>query len=77
MKILLLENIHPKTVEILRAEGFELELLKTALSEEELSTKLKGFQVLGIRSKTQVSERVLASNPHLLTIGAFCIGTNQ
>ncbi len=77
MKILLLENIHPKTVEILKNEGFELELLKTALSEEELCQKLKGFQVLGIRSKTQITEKVLTSCPDLLTIGAFCIGTNQ
>jgi D-3-phosphoglycerate dehydrogenase / 2-oxoglutarate reductase len=77
MKILLLENIHPKTVDVLKSEGFQVDLLKTALSEDELCQKLKGYQVLGIRSKTQITEKVLAMSPDLLTIGAFCIGTNQ
>jgi D-3-phosphoglycerate dehydrogenase len=77
MKILLLENIHPKTVDVLQSEGFEVETMKTALSEDELVQKLKGFQVLGIRSKTQITEKVFANSPELLAVGAFCIGTNQ
>ncbi len=77
LKALLLENIHPSAHEILAAEGFELEILKTALGEQALAEKLKDVDLLGIRSKTQVREAVLAKAPRLLTVGCFCIGTNQ
>jgi D-3-phosphoglycerate dehydrogenase len=76
-RVLLLENIHQSAGEMLTAEGFQVEQLKTALSESELQKRLEGVHVLGIRSKTQVSEAVLASAPQLLTLGCFCIGTNQ
>lgn len=76
-KILLLENIHPCAKDQLEADGFEVHQEKSALSEEQLLKILPGYQVLGIRSKTQVSAKVLEKNPQLLLIGAFCIGTDQ
>src|ERR1700677_4796278 len=48
-----------------------------ALGEDELIEAAQGFSLLGIRSQTQVTERVLAACPDLLAVGAFCIGTNQ
>ncbi len=75
--ILLLENIHPVAKEKLEAQGFKVDLLKSALGEQELIEKLKSYDVLGIRSKTQVSEQVIKQSSHLFAIGAFCIGTNQ
>src|SRR5690606_6285033 len=77
IKIVLLENIHPSAVELFRAEGFQVEHLKGALSEDELIEKVSDAHVLGIRSKTQVTSRVLESARRLLTLGCFCIGTNQ
>lgn len=77
IKILLLENIHPLAVDIFKSEGFQVERLSKALGAEELSLKLKDVHVLGIRSKTQVTKEVLAHANRLLTIGCFCIGTNQ
>ncbi|MFO0663547.1 MAG: phosphoglycerate dehydrogenase [Polyangiaceae bacterium] len=77
LRILLLENVHPSAAEILRAQGHAVEELKTALKESELAARLKEVDVLGIRSKTQVRGAVLEAAPHLLAIGAFCIGTNQ
>src|SRR5690625_5072560 len=47
------------------------------MDEDERIEALDGVQVLGIRSKTNVTKRVLEAAPSLLTIGAFCIGTNQ
>ena len=76
-KVLLLENIHPLARELFNSEGFEVEMMAGALSEDELARKLEGVHVLGIRSKTQVSAAVLEKATQLLTIGAFCIGTNQ
>ncbi|MBX2945519.1 MAG: phosphoglycerate dehydrogenase [Cyclobacteriaceae bacterium] len=75
--VLLLENVHPVAVELMRAEGFTVETYPAALSEEELCKKIKNVSVLGIRSKTQVTEKVLEQANRLMTIGAFCIGTNQ
>lgn len=75
--VLLLENVHPVAVELMRAEGFTVETYPAALSEEELCKKIKNVSVLGIRSKTQVTEKVLEHANRLMTIGAFCIGTNQ
>ncbi|GIL16914.1 MAG: D-3-phosphoglycerate dehydrogenase [Oligoflexia bacterium] len=77
MKILLLENIHPIAKEKLIEEGFEVELKSYAPDEAELCTLVKQYDVLGIRSKTEVTAKVLDSGSHLLAIGTFCIGTNQ
>jgi D-3-phosphoglycerate dehydrogenase len=77
IKVLLLENIHPNATARFQGEGFQVENLKGALSEKELIEKIAGVHVLGIRSKTQVPDSVIAAGKHLLSIGCFCIGTNQ
>lgn len=77
MKALLLEGIHPAAVEVLKDRGFDVDLRAGALSEQELIDALPGVDVLGIRSNTTVTDRVLDSAPGLVAIGCFCIGTNQ
>ncbi|MGA0545010.1 phosphoglycerate dehydrogenase [Brevundimonas sp. VNH65] len=77
IRMLLLENIHPAAVERLTDEGYSVETMKGALDEDDLIERIKGVHVLGIRSKTMVTPRVLAAADRLLAIGAFCIGTNQ
>lgn len=77
IKVLLLENIHDKAVEMLKEEGYQVEVYGAGLTEEELSEKIKDVSILGIRSKTQVTAKVLKNAKRLLGIGAFCIGTNQ
>lgn len=77
LKALLLENVHPLSVEILAANGVEVVTRSGALDEQELIEALKGVHLLGIRSKTQVTAKVLESAKDLVAIGAFCIGTNQ
>ena len=77
IKILLLENVHPDAFENLSEEGFSVELIKHSLTEEELIERIKGVHVLGIRSKTQVTQKVLDAANKLLVVGAFCIGTTQ
>lgn len=76
-RVLLLENIHPDAVTRLESEGFLVESLRNALDEDELIARIEGVHLLGIRSKTQVTARVLAAAPQLVGIGAFCIGTDQ
>ena len=77
MKALLLENVHPLASKILGDAGVEVDTLPSALDEEELIGALDGVDLLGIRSKTDVTARVLEARPELVAIGAFCIGTNQ
>jgi D-3-phosphoglycerate dehydrogenase len=77
VKALLLENIHPDGAEFLRAQGYQVETRNGALSEDDLVEAVQGVHLLGIRSTTYVTDRVLAHAPDLLAIGAFCIGTNQ
>tara|TARA_R110002167_G_scaffold143481_10_gene332816 strand:- start:1722 stop:3614 length:1893 start_codon:yes stop_codon:yes gene_type:complete len=77
IKILLLENVHTAAFDNLSEEGFSVELIKTSLPEAELIEKIKGVHVLGIRSKTQVTQKVLDAANKLLVVGAFCIGTTQ
>ena len=76
-RALLLENIHPDATARLTKAGYQVETTKHALTEDELIERVQGFSLLGIRSQTHVTERVLASAPELLAVGAFCIGTNQ
>ena len=77
IKVLLLENVHPRALEAFRREGFQVELLKGALDEDELIEKIRDVSILGIRSKTMVTQRVLEAANRLMVVGAFCIGTNQ
>lgn len=77
IKMLLLENVHPDAFDNLKSDGFTVELIKTSLSEEELIEKIKGVHVIGIRSKTQITQKVLDAADKLMVIGAFCIGTTQ
>lgn len=77
LNVLLLENVHPVAVELMRSEGFNVEIHTAAMTEEELLEKIKNVSVLGIRSKTQVTAKVLEQANRLMVIGAFCIGTNQ
>ena len=77
IKILLLENVHPDAFENLSNDGFSVELVKHSIPEEELIERIKGIHVLGIRSKTQVTKKVLEAADRLLVVGAFCIGTTQ
>jgi len=76
-RALVLENIHPDAVRALSQAGCEVTALKGALDEADLVAALDGVQILGIRSKSTVTGKVLAAAPDLLAIGAFCIGTNQ
>ncbi|MBP7475109.1 MAG: phosphoglycerate dehydrogenase [Pyrinomonadaceae bacterium] len=78
IKSLLLENISDSAVEELRAGGYaDVEKINGALSEAELCEAVKGVHLLGIRSKTQITKKVIESADRLLAIGAFCIGVNQ
>jgi D-3-phosphoglycerate dehydrogenase / 2-oxoglutarate reductase len=76
-RALLLENIHSDAAWNLKDAGWDVERLDRALPEDELVERLDGVQLLGIRSNTTVTARVLDAAPDLLAIGAFCIGTNQ
>jgi len=77
IKILLLENVHPVAHEAFASEGFHVETVKGSLPEDELAAKVRDVHVVGLRSKTQITPRVLDEAKRLLTVGAFCIGTNQ
>jgi D-3-phosphoglycerate dehydrogenase len=77
MKILLLEGIHPGCHDRLAQAGYQAEVRKGALSEAELCEVIPSIHLLGIRSKTQVSARVLKAGKNLLSVGCFCIGTDQ
>lgn len=77
MRILLVENIHPVAKEKLIQEGYHVDLLSHAPDQNEYLKLLPQYDLLGIRSKSDINEKILNENPHLLGIGAFCIGTNQ
>src|SRR5580658_7786246 len=77
VKALLLENVHPEAVRPLEDAGLEVVQQRSALGESDLAAALPGVALLGIRSKTRVTEAVLAGAPDLLAVGAFCIGIDQ
>jgi len=77
IKVLLLENIHPDAAKAFTSEGYTVETISGALDEEQLIEKIKDVSFLGIRSKTNVTAKVLEHANKLMCVGAFCIGTNQ
>ncbi len=77
MRALLLESIHPAAVDVLEGRGYDVDLRPGSLPEDELIASLGGIDLLGIRSNTTVTARVVAQAPDLKAVGCFCIGTNQ
>lgn len=77
MKVLLVENISEVAAAAFERAGCEVESLPGSLSETELEGRIRDVAVLGIRSKTPVSERVVERAPCLLAVGAFCIGVDR
>ncbi|MGO1345070.1 phosphoglycerate dehydrogenase [Chromohalobacter japonicus] len=78
IKILLLEGIHQSAVDNLLNAGYtNIETLSTSLSEDELVEKIRDVHFIGLRSRTQLTERVFAAAERLTAVGCFCIGTNQ
>lgn len=77
LNVLLLENIHADAVAAFQKEGYRMETVAGSLEEAALAERLADVSILGIRSKTQLTERALAGARRLLAVGAFCIGTNQ
>src|SRR5881398_2499343 len=78
IKILLLENISDAAVEEFIKSGYaEVQRLNGALTEEQLIKAVKGVHLIGVRSKTQITKKVIEAADKLLAIGCFCIGVNQ
>ena len=77
IKVLLLEGIASSARELFDAQGFAVEMLSKSLAEDDLAARVKDVHLLGIRSKTQVTTRVLDQARRLLSVGCFCIGVNQ
>jgi D-3-phosphoglycerate dehydrogenase len=75
--VLLLEGVHASAHTAFAGARYRLQTAPTALGAEALASRLRNVHVLGIRSKTQVTAAVLACAPNILSIGCFCIGTNQ
>lgn len=77
IKVLLLENIDQEAVNLFKQEGYQVEEIKRALAEDELIQKIKEISILGIRSKTRITKKVIENAKKLIAVGAFCIGTDQ
>jgi D-3-phosphoglycerate dehydrogenase len=78
INILFLENISDKAVQLFKQNGYtNVKKLGGAISEDDLIKEVKDVHLLGIRSKTHITEKVLESAKKLQAIGAFCIGVNQ
>ena len=77
INVLLLEKVDKVAFDLFKEEGYNVESLDGSLDEKDLIKKIKDVSILGIRSKTIISDKVIKSANKLLAIGAFCIGTNQ
>ena len=78
INILFLENISDKAVQLFKQNGYvNVKKLNGALSEDELIEAVKDVHLMGIRSKTTITENVLNAAKKLQAIGCFCIGVNQ
>ncbi len=77
IRVLLLENVHPRAGEIFREEGYQVETVREAFDEDALRKMIANVSILGIRSKTRITKSVLDASRKLLAVGAFCIGTDQ
>lgn len=78
IKVLLLENVHANAVELFKRQGYgQIEEVKTALDADDLKARIADAHMIGIRSRTQLTDDILSVADKLMAIGCFCIGTNQ
>lgn len=78
IKVLLLESVSETAAEALKHAGYSnVERLATALEGDELATRLQGVRVLGIRSRTQITQFIIEATNSLIAVGCFSVGTNQ
>lgn len=78
IRILLLEGVHQSALDTLNAAGYtNIEYLTHSLGEEELIEKIADAHFIGIRSRTQLTQKVFEAAKKLVAVGCFCIGTNQ
>ncbi|MDJ0837297.1 MAG: phosphoglycerate dehydrogenase [Acidobacteriota bacterium] len=78
IRIVLLEGIHPHAVEVFNEHGYQnVELISHALTADALIDKIKDARLVGVRSRTQLTDEVLDKTKKLMAVGCFCIGTNQ
>jgi len=78
IKVVLLEGVHDRAVENFARHGYKtVKRYKKALAGDELKAAIKDAHFVGIRSRTRLTRDVIAAAPKLMSIGAFCIGTNQ
>ena len=78
IRVLLLEGVHESGVQLMKAAGYSnLTRLTTALEGKELLEAVEGIHILGIRSRTQLTEEVFAAADKLICAGCFSVGTNQ
>ena len=76
-RVLLLESPHASADSVFAKYGIEVRRISGAVQGDDLIEALSDVDMVGIRSKTNLTRRVLDASPHLTAIGAFCIGTNQ
>ena len=78
IRILLLEGVHQSAIDTLNAAGYtNIEYLTHSLGEEDLIEKIADAHFVGLRSRTQLTEKVFEAAKKLVAVGCFCIGTNQ
>src|SRR5271165_2825685 len=78
IKVLLLEGVHPSGLAALETNGYtQVAKHAKSLPEDELIAAASDAYIIGIRSATQLTAKVLKNAPKLMAIGCFCIGTNQ
>ncbi len=78
IKFLLVEGVHQKALESLRAAGYtNIEFHKGALDDEQLKESIRDAHFIGLQSRTHLTEDVINAAEKLVAIGCFCIGTNQ
>jgi len=78
IKVLFLEDIHSNATELFQRHGYtQVEEISEALDENDLMSKISDVHIIGIRSRTQITDKILAVADKLMVIGCFCIGTNQ
>jgi D-3-phosphoglycerate dehydrogenase len=77
IKVLLLENVSATALEVFARERYQVEVLPGSIPSDELVKRCADVHIVGIRSKTRIEAEVFENAKRLLTVGCFCIGTNQ
>lgn len=77
MKILVLDGVSEKGIQILREPGFDVDVIAETLTEDKLVEIMPNYHGVIVRSATKITKRIMENAPNLVIVGRAGVGVDN